>query len=367
MVACLSPNGSTLSDGKSLPETMVVATLEGVVTARRVGTEWEVLSRALTDKHVSSVAYEPLTDTLLAGSYSGGIHVSGDGGITWGESTPDLASSCVFTIACRVVDGVVTLYAGTEPVALYRSSDMGLSWTRLDAISHVPGTEKWTFPAPPHVAHLKSITFDPRDERTFYACVEQGGLFLTTDGGESFEELSGIEMDDDSVYKDAHRLVADPADPDRLFMTGGDGLTASEDGGRTWNRALTRRWEIGYPDALIAHPRKRGLMFMAGATRGPGSWRETATADAHVARTRDGGQTWEITDSGLPSPLRGNIEAMSLSCADDESLLHVATTDGEVYESWDEGDGWHVAIKGLAPISKGGHYRNLRPGAKATS
>jgi photosystem II stability/assembly factor-like uncharacterized protein len=360
MISCLSPNGTTTVEGTSLPDRLVVGTLEGVVTAERHGQEWEVAAHGLHDRHIASVHFEPARRRVYVCSYAGGIFASDDGGITWEEIGQELGDRMLFTIASRAVGDRVQLYVGTEPVALFTSSDDGRTWSELPAITQVPGREHWTFPAPPHAAHLKSITFDPTDDHAFYASVEQGGLFFTVDDGEHFTELEGVAQDDDAVYKDVHRVVIDPANRDRLFITGGDGLTASEDNGQSWRRVHGSSWAIGYPDAMVVDPREPSRMYFAGGAFGPGQWRRTGSANAHVARSLDGGRTWEVADSGLPDPLRGNIEAMSISSAPDGTCLYAGTTDGEVYESRDGADSWQLVLKGLAPVSKGGHYAGLQ-------
>jgi hypothetical protein len=41
--------------------------------------------------------------------------------------------------------------------------------------------------------------------------------------------------------------------------------------------------------------------------------------------------------------------------------LYVGTTDGDVFTSEDEGEHWTNLLTGGAPISKGAHYRGVRP------
>ena len=77
------------------------------------------------------------------------------------------------------------VYAGTEPADLHRSYDLGKTWHELSSLTDVPNTEKWTFPPPPHIAHVKNVIFDPRDASVIYAAVEQGALLKTTDAGAS--------------------------------------------------------------------------------------------------------------------------------------------------------------------------------------
>jgi photosystem II stability/assembly factor-like uncharacterized protein len=358
MITCLSPNGSTTLAGSTLPDRLAVATAEGVVVAERRGEEWVVVSHSLTDRHIASLAYDEATNSLFACSYDGGVFASSDDGMSFEARADAPGGRLAFTIAAVQVDGALRLYLGTEPVGLFMSSDGATSWSELKALAALR-SENWTFPPPPHEAHLKSIAVDPTGEDSLYACIEQGGLFHSTDGGRTFVELSNVAMPDDASGKDIHRIVIDPSRPERLYCTGGDGVVFSDDHGASWSRIHGRSYAVGYPDALNVDPRDPDRLFLAGASDGPGSWQQSHTANAHVAISHDGGASWTLSDTGLPDPLRANIEAMSFACSASASSLVLGTTDGDVYESTDEGGHWHLALKGLAPISKGGHFHAL--------
>jgi photosystem II stability/assembly factor-like uncharacterized protein len=98
---------------------------------------------------------------------------------------------------------------------------------------------------------------------------------------------------------------------------------------------------------------------MTAAHDAPGSWRTTHFAGARISRSKDGGRSWEILKNGLPDRLQGSIEAFCLEEAGNSTAIFAATTSGEVFFSADLGEHWEKIITGLAPISKGGHYRNL--------
>ena len=361
MITCLSPNGSTTLAGSALPDRLAVATAEGVVVAERRGEEWAVVSHSLTDRHIASLAYDEATNSFFACSYDGGVFASSDDGMSFEARTDAPGGRQAFTIAAVHVGGALRLYLGTEPVGLFVSSDGAASWSELEAIAALR-SEKWTFPPPPHEAHLKSIAVDPTGEESLYACIEQGGLFHSDDGGITFVELPNVAMPDDASDKDIHRVVIDPSRPERLYCTGGDGVVVSDDRGASWSRIHGRSYAVGYPDALIVDPRDPARLFLAGASDGPGRWRHSHAANAHVAMSHDRGASWTLVDTGLPDPLRANIEAMSFACTPSASSLVLATTDGEVYESTDDAGHWHLVLKGLAPISKGGHFHALSVG-----
>jgi photosystem II stability/assembly factor-like uncharacterized protein len=125
---------------------------------------------------------------------------------------------------------------------------------------------------------------------------------------------------------------------------------------------------IGYPDALVMHPRRERLMFMAGAKDNPWSFDREGAADSRIARSQDGGMTWEILQHGFPFisslHLRANVEAMTMEADKEDYRVFAGTTDGEIYCSGEGGRSWLKIIDGLPPVSKLFHYEALERGAK---
>ena len=149
-------------------------------------------------------------------------------------------------------------------------------------------------------------------------------------------------------------------EPDRIYVTGGDGMYVTSDGGGSWEHWTTTEHEIGgYPDLLLLNPSDPNVAFVGAAHHGPGSWRTSHTAGSRISRSSDGGKTWEVLGNGLPDRLKGSIEAMSLENWGESFSVFAATATGEVWGSDDGGQSWSEIISGLAPISKGNHYVNL--------
>lgn len=361
MKVCLSPNGRNVFAGEALPSELLVGTIDGISVLERQGpgNSWKKSGHQLKDRHISALLLEPKRGGLFAGVHGKGLYASMDGGKNWELKTRRLTQEHVYTLASVERNGDIVLYAGTEPAHLFQSVDYGETWQELSALRSVPGSDKWTFPAPPRLGHVKHIAFDPRDSRVMFASIEQGALLKSMDAGKSWHEISSFYKPEDEVYKDVHRLVLRPSNPDQIYFTGGMGLYGSSNGGQTWEHLTLRSWRIGYPDALFTSPVDDTVMFMAGASKAPQHWRETKTAGATVARSRDGGRMWEILE-GFPQSLRGNIEAMSMAVWANKFALFAGTTDGEVLLSEDEGESWSQIASGLAPVSKAGHYRQLQ-------
>lgn len=355
MQTCLSQGGRSIFAGEGPADQLLVGTAGGLYGLERTeDREWRRAWTALQGEHVSSIEIEPESGTLFAGIYGGGISASTDNAKTWHARDKGLSSDDVYSLTLADGAGGKTLYAGTEPAHLFASTDMGATWTELHSLRDAPSLPEWTFPAPPHVAHVKFIAVAPHDPAVIYAAIEVGGLLKSNDGGATWEELHGF-------YEDVHRIMICGNAPDSVYITTGNGLFHSTDGGRNWTRMTEPTYDIAYPDGLVVVPGQENLMFMAGAHGSPRTWRASHRAESRIGRSRDGGETWELLSGGLPIPMDGNVEALSLMGWPGGFELFAGTTGGDIYCSDDEGEHWSKIMSGLPPVSKSGHYQILQP------
>jgi photosystem II stability/assembly factor-like uncharacterized protein len=361
MIVCLSPNGPMVHEGADAPSRLFVATMHGVARfdADRGTSQWRQVGTGLEQFHISALLFERAARRLYAATHSAGIFASDDLGETWNEASNGLTRKNVFSLAASITDGRSTLLAGTEPVMLFTSKDDGRSWQPHPAIEQMDGRDKWTFPAPPHEAHLKSITLDPVNADVCYACIEQGALLRSNDAGDTWTEISSYCRPDDRWYRDIHKIVPYGSDPRRLIMSTGSGVYRTADGGVRWEKLTGEDFEVVYPDHLIVSPLDDATVFVSGARSTPDVWRQTGFAGATVQRSRDAGRTWQQASNGLPVEERSAIEAMSVAAERDHYTLFVANTEGEVFLSDDEGEHWHRIASGLAPVAKCVHAKYL--------
>ena len=356
MSIALSHGGTSIYSSPSASNQVLVGTIEGVIFLERSNDRngWSFARQALADKHIHALMIEPDSGTIFAGVARGSIYASTDDGHTWDLRNQGLTQDDIYSLSWSKHDDGVRIFAGTEPAHLFCSDDLGMHWKELSAMRSVD-MSGWCFPAPPHIAHTKHINFHPNDPKTMYVSIEQGGLLRSTDFGETFDVVHG--MDDD-----VHRAIFNHRDPNRIYVTGGDGIYVTSDGGSSWEHWNTKEDLIGgYPDVLVMHPRQPDLMFLGSAKKDPGGWRTSHYAGSKISRSIDGGRTWDAATSGISDDLQTAFEAMCLEDWGEGFSLYSATTAGDVWCSEDGGDTWLQAAVGLPPISKGDHYKYLMP------
>jgi len=150
----------------------------------------------------------------------------------------------------------------------------------------------WRLIGPFRGGRALAVTGVVGQANTYYFGAVSGGVWKTTDGGETWDPL----FDKQSVSSIGAIAVAD-SDPNVLYVgTGeacirgnisyGDGVYKSVDAGKTWtNVGLKDSRHIG---AVIVHPSNPDVVFVAalGHAYGPNEERG-------IFRSRDGGKNWE--------------------------------------------------------------------------
>ena len=163
--------------------------------------------------------------SLMAGGPGSGIFKSTDAGETWHRLDTGLPGGDMGKIGLAVSpvnpDVVyATIEADEEEKGFYRSVDRGASWEqRNEYISNGTG---------PH--YYQEIEASPHDVDTVY----QMDVFLhvTRDGGKSFQILgTGREK-----HSDNHALHIDPNDPEHLLAGTDASLYETFDDGKTWRQ-----------------------------------------------------------------------------------------------------------------------------------
>jgi photosystem II stability/assembly factor-like uncharacterized protein len=220
------------------------------------------------------------------------------------------------------------LLAGTQPPAVYRSTDRGYTWYELPGIQSVPCRASWTFPHPPHQAHIRKIAFNPSQPDAMLAAIEVGGMLRSSDGGASWTAIGkGIDAD-------VHAVAFWPRDPRIVLAATGGGLFRSERGGDGWRRVQPE--VVGeYVVSLVVQQREPWKVFTA--ARG---------GKSTISCSQDGGATWTSLGTGLPAPDFG-VDALAIH-PNDQATIYYGAQDpndrqqGRIFASHDGGESWQV-------------------------
>lgn len=346
----LSNGGTNAHRNRAHSDTMVIGTVDGVVLLERAAQGWKIKHRALGGCSVSAVTASE-DGTLYAATHGFGAARSDDGGLTWTWVLDGLDHMDLWSARAGKLAGRDVVCVGALPAHLYISEN-GKTWRELPALRNAPSVGKWCFPPPPRIGHVKDIVFD--GDRLLVG-IEIGALLVSKDFGESFTELV---VDPDPVECDIHRVLVHPDRPHRLIVANGIvGVMSSADDGATW-RKNPMPPHADYPDAIVVHPDAPDTVFLTAGVGWPSHWYEIGKARGKIARSRDGGNTWQRLLGGLPNGQRALFSALTIEAWPDGSALYAVDTDGEVFESTDEGDNWTI-IAEVPPVSKGEFYRAL--------
>ena len=348
----LLSNGGTHSLKAAKPsDAIVVGTVDGIAVLQRSGDAWEIAHRALAGCSVTAVT-AAADGTLFAATHGIGVARSADGGRTWAWCNAGLAHFDLGSARAGKLQGRDVVLVGSLPAHLYISEDNGSSWRELPALRKVESAPQWVFPPPPRIGHVKDIVID--GDRLLVG-IEIGALLVSTDFGATFRDL---KIDPVVGECDVHRILVHPAKPNRIVVAIGlVGVQTSEDNGSTWTRHPMPA-EANYPDPIVVHPDDPNLLFLTAGVGWPQHWYKLGRARGKMFRSRDAGRTWERLLGGLPNGQRALFSALTIEACPGGFGLYAADTDGQVWESLDDGATWGV-IADVAPVAKGEFHRGL--------
>ncbi|MCX6022894.1 MAG: hypothetical protein NTZ05_14430 [Chloroflexi bacterium] len=231
------------------------------------------------------------------------------------------------------------LLCGTEPAAAFHSADFGENWRELDGLRRVTEAAQWYHPAPLRRPRVTRMVFHPDDPCSYWAAIEVGGVFFSSDCGFHFVSRSR------GLPPDIHDLLIDPEAPQRLWAATGAGVYASADGGVEWRPAGVESLR-GYVTHLAALPGAVPIL-LASTVKGPPPDAQRGAAGT-LWRSDDLGQTWHEAMAGLPGPLEGAFAGFAT--AEGTGRIYTAASSGECLVSEDEGRSWRVIAEGLPPV-----------------
>lgn len=249
------------------------------------------------------------------------------------------------------------LWAGTMPGGLFRSDDGGASWSLNDALWGMPERRQWMGVAGGEQPGINSVLVDPRDPSDICVGVSTAGVWASADAGASwrlinrgmYAEYMPPERREDPIAQDVHRLARCLARPEVMWCQHHNGVFRSEDAGATWREVTAiRPSKFGF--AVAAHPSDPMTAWFVPAVKD--ERRIPVDAKLVVARTRDGGRSFEVLTRGLPQRHAYDLVWRHALAVDGSGeRLAFGSTSGGLWLSEDGGESWTMLEARLPPIA----------------
>jgi len=316
----------------AIPHVLFVGTIgEGLFRSIDGGISFvRACNGMFVESHVRALAIHPVEARILYLGSEDGLFLSRDGSENWTRVESPLNGKQIWSILVSPYDSEI-LMVGTCPARIFRSDDAGRSWTEpaAEIVQNCPRIMR---------TRITSILADPVHPETMWAGVEIDGIHCSRDRGRSFHKVGhGLSS------QDIHGLAIVPGNGRgrRLLATTNNDLNSSMDDGDTWSPmqiGTVLPWS--YCRGMVQLHRRPEIILMGNGDGPPG------TAGT-VARSEDGGQTWQA--ARLPGPANSTIWNFAIHPADPK-LIYASSVSGEIYRSTDSGDSWEKLLREFGEV-----------------
>ena len=237
---------------------------------------------------------ESNTNIVYAGTASGGVWKTVNGGITWKPVFDDQSVSTIGDVTVSQSEPDV-VWVGTGEGNNRQSSSWGNG-----VYKSMDGGATWTHMGLANTHHIPRIVIHPTNANIVYVAAqghlwgpsEERGVFKTTDGGKTWDKVLYINAD-----TGVNDIAMDPMNPDTLYAS--------------------------------AYQRRRTAFGFNGG--GPGS---------AIYRTTDGGASWKKLTEGLPKTEMGRIALDVYRRNPNVVYALVESEVSGIYRSDDKGEHW---------------------------
>jgi photosystem II stability/assembly factor-like uncharacterized protein len=226
-------------------------------------------------------------------------------------------------------DGSGVVYVGTEPSAVFRSTDAGVRWDELRALVELPSASTWSFPPRPDTHHVRWIALDPIRPARLFVAIEAGALVHSDDGGRTWQDRAPTGP------LDTHTLVIHAHEPTRMYAAAGDGYFESHDAGATWEK-LENGLRNRYVWGCVVDPDDPDTVIIS-AAQSPMAAHSSDRAESWIYR-KSGRDAWRPITAGLPEPAGTTVSTLAIDPGD-STVVYAANNRG-IFRSDDMGETW---------------------------
>jgi len=303
--------------------------------------DWLLAQHVFPYNHLNPDAYEASRDqTILAHEQ---LKQMKSGGETWEFAGPTNVGGRISDVEMHHSDPN-TIFACAASGGIYKTTDQGKIWKQIfDGY---------------HTLSIGDMAIAKTDKRILYVGTGEPnggngsitydgyGVYKSTDEGESFTHV-GLEN-----AGGIGKVQIDPTDPDRVFVAcmgnlfsnnPERGIYRTTDGGESWENVLYISDSTGGID-LIIHPSNPNIVYATMWERVRyATHRSYGGPTSGLYRSTDGGDTWEQLTNGLPT---GNISRIGIGmCLSQPDIIYAHYSDNnrnwiDLFKTTDGGDSW---------------------------
>ena len=214
--------------------------------------------------------------------------------------------------------------------------------------------QQWNNIGPGGGSDLHIIKFQPDNENIIYTGGDIEGIFKSTDGGQTWENINN-EMAQGPYSANSYwinDIVFDPNNYQNVFVSSGAGLFKSTNGGQNWQELYVEiiDEEPTMVSTIAIDPNNSDVIYLGFGDRNDGAFGDYEPFPGYegkigLLKSTNGGQNWSTLN--IPMPDSTIIHSIIMHNTD---TVIVTTTNG-VYRSNDGGGIWTQKNSGLPHVN----------------
>jgi len=325
----------------ALAEAVAQPSLDQIVR----GLRFRSIGPAVMSGRISDIEVDPRnTAVIYVASASGGVWKTTNGGLSWRPITDELDSASMGDVTVSAANPDIVWVGSGESNnrnsvgwgrGVYLSKDGGGTWQNVGLKETQQIARIVTHPKDPNVAWVAAIG-------PLWNASEHRGVYKTTDGGKTWRKV--LYVDENTGASD---IIIDPSNPNVLyagmyerrrfpwtFRSGGPngGIFKSTNGGESWTK-LANGLPKGQTGKIVLtiYPKNPKILYAIIEAEGRG----TSNDQNGVYRSEDGGASWKRMGTFDTRPFY--YHEIVVDPNDDKHLFAVSTN---LMESRDGGARW---------------------------
>jgi len=265
------------------------------------------------------------------------------------------------TTVTGVPGQIFTYYLGTTGGGVWKTTDGGTTWQNIsDGYFNTTGIGSIAVaPSDPNIVYVGTGESPVRGVKTSHG----DGIYKSTDAGATWTHL-GLE-----ATRHISKVYIHPQDPDRVYVAAQGnpwgpneerGIYMSEDGGKNWKKILYVNDHSGIVDLTVDDSNPNFMMATSWDFMRKPWVVKSGGPGSRVYKTTDGGASWKEITKGLPE-LKGKM-GIAISPANPNVVymaIEALEREGGVYRSDDAGESFRQTSNDPTTFARAWYYMHI--------